>query len=177
MEHKPYSFNTKLQTISKLIIFCMVIFSILGAFLIVGTYDLYVQSWITNNTTSTTPINPINPSNPSSTNIPYLSIFSTNVLQILIGPLTFIFISNVLFIQTKRYMIKKEINNLFQSLGLHQNGSLTALINLDSENKLFVQANYKGYFTLIKDNTSLSYVSGDELLWKIRYLTFKETKN
>lgn len=176
MEKKPYSFNSRILRVSRVIFISMIIISIIGFFLMFETYNIYLQVWIVNNAHSTSPINPIIPTHPFSSSIPYSNILTTNIIPILFIPLVFIALTNLILVQTKKLVMKKEIYNLFQSIGLQQTDSLTAIITLDHNEQLIIKANYEGNFTVIKENYSLPYVSGDELLWKIYYLQFKNSK-
>lgn len=177
MERKPYSFTNKIFRLSRVIFISMIVISVLGFVLALGAYNISIQGWVINNSHGSSPGNPINPTQPSSTVIPYFTIFTTNIISILFIPLILITIINTLLFQAKRIVIRKEINALFQTLKLQQSDSMTAFISLNHNNRITIKGNYNGSFSLIKDDTIFSYISGDELLWKIHYLTYKHLNN
>lgn len=183
MENKPYSFNNRLNRVSKVILSAIILVTFLGILLMAGSYNMYLQIWISNNTSSTNttnpinPFNPTNPINPSTLDIPFLDIFSNNIIVILFIPLAFVSSINFIMIKTKRFLIRKEILTLYDFIGIKQTTLLNGLIELSSDRKLQISGTYNGVFKLESEDKVVTYVTGDELLWKIRYFTFIDSKN
>ena len=178
MVKKPYSFNTRLHRASKLMIIFISIISICGLTFMFGSYYLYVQTWIASNP-SHIPGNPFKPPPPNSSaqTVPYFNILTNNILFIFIVPLFIIISLNFVIIRKRQHFIQSEINYLFESIGLEQLDPNTGLLTIDTNKHIKITATENGFFKLENKDLFIPSLTGDELLWKIRYISYLDSKN
>ena len=126
MIKKSYSFNTRLQKVSKLTIAFISIVSVCGLLFMFGSYYIYIQTWIISNPPQN-PGNPINPINITQQKVPYIDIFINNMLIIFIVPLLIIISLNFIMFRKKENYVRNEVSHLFKSIGLEQTNPTTGL--------------------------------------------------
>lgn len=175
MKNNSYSFNKRLENISRIFLSIVVVVTVFGTLLILGVYDQSIYLWVTKNSSdnsSTGVSNSIVPIPQTITNIPYGGILIDNLISIIIIP--FIFISFSLFIVRKasKKIITNEIIQLYKSIGISPSQNLEGTANIGLHEKITITGSIEGLFQITKNNGPITTITGDELYWKIKYLKY-----
>ena len=177
MKNNSYSFNKRLEIISRAYFFIIIVSAMFGILLCLEFYDQSVKGWIIENISNNTGIsNSITPIQQTIGPIPYGKILQNNLISIMIIPMIFITFSLFILRKAHKIFIKNEIVKLYTSIGISPSENLVGTTNIGLNDKLIINGSIEGLFQLKRNDMTLTTISGDELYWKIKYLKFLNEK-